>query len=233
MKALIDGALHNIPDDITSNDDITKWDNCFFVYNSTSSSGRIYYKQDDSTWIEIAKDVNYSLPGAYCFKLPYYQEKTKYAIYSTSSSSGYILLDCLSGKIVVQEIYKIEDSLFIGMNNDRSKSCILYRHFGDRKWFLSDSIGNILLKKAYLRFLSQDSFDGIWLLESKSAEEEKSGVFFYFRGKVKLIVPEENENVSYNGAFEDSDGTLWFPTIKVGNGEFSQIYTLNGTPFSV
>ncbi len=229
MKGIIGGRVCSVPDDIKDGEYVTKWDNCIFIEEGKTRLGRIYY-QDGDDWVTVATDVRSYYVGESNRKMPCYIEKAGYTIYNTDNSSEYTLLDCVTGKTIIEGIHEIDTRLFVGMSKDRKKSCILYDMIEDDWWkvALSDSQGKTILKKLYLDFLTEESFGGVWLFKSEKNCEQKFGVYTYFEGKARMIIPEKNDEVTYNGTFIDSKGKIWFPTIKARRGGKYNIFDING-----
>ena len=229
MKGVtIEGKVISLPRGVGENDYVAVWDRCIYV-RKVMGSGIIYYKRNNR-WTAIAKNVRDYYVGSINRVSPRYFEQYGYAIYETNAS-GFFLLDCYTGKKICHGEFEVDDlSICKGMSKDHGKSCfrLCFKYVRDRRFELRDFEGNKVFKEETIKFLTDDSFDGLWLFTFKQKNKHEVGALSYFKGECIVIIPDEYDYIRMKGVIKDKEGKYHYPTIEAGKGEQHTLFDING-----
>lgn len=227
--AIVEGRVISLPKGVGEDDYVAVWNNCIYVRKWREDNGKIYCKRNNR-WQLIANNVRNYHVGCMNRVMPRYFDQYGYAIYETNAS-GFYLLDCYTGNKIYHGDFEVDDlSICKGMSKDHGKSCfrLYFKNVRDRRFELRDFEGNKVFKEETIKFLTDDSYDGLWLFTFKPKKKHKVGALSYFKGECRVILPAEYDDIKMKGVIKDKEGKYHFPTIEAGKGEHRTLFDING-----
>ena len=116
------------------------------------------------------------------------------------------------------------------MSKNHEKSCFILQFKNDRnkRFELRDSEGKKVFEEETIKFLTDDSFDNLWLFTFIAKEAHGIGAISYFMGECKVIIPDEYDYIRLKGVIKDTSGRYHYPTIEAGKGEQHTLFDING-----
>ena len=230
MKGVIkEGKVISLPGGVSENDYVEEWNNCIYVRKWRADNGKIYCKRNNR-WHLIAKNVRDYYVGCKSRVMPRYFDQYGYAIYETNAK-GYYLLDCYTGKKIYHGDFEVDDlSICTGMSKNHEKSCfrLQFKNVRNKRFEIRDSEGKKVFEESSIHFLTEDSFDNLWLFTFIAKEAHGIGAISYFMGECKVIIPDEYDYIRLKGVIKDTSGRYQYPTIEAGKGEQHTLFDING-----